>query len=90
MTNLICHFNLDNDLDKEQLAFVLDEADVFCKKLDFVNIDYNSFKVFIASPNYYLTYENRLHVHTPISDEQEEFWDDDDEDFIDEDSDWED
>ena len=90
MSNFICHINLDYDPENEELAVILNNADNFCNALELADIDFDSIKICIDSPKHYRICEREapLKITVPI---QEEDWDEDDEEeFFDSETYWED
>lgn len=86
MSNFICHINLDYEPDKRELAFILNNADDFCNKLELIDINFDSVKICIDSPKQYRICEREVpfEMAVPFQEDEEE-----EENFFEADTCWE-
>lgn len=83
MSNVICHINLAYEPESEELAVILNNADDFCKKLSWTDIDFDSIKVCINSPESYRFFERGVPFEKAVHIQEDDWYEDEEEDFFD-------
>ena len=86
MSEFTCSINLDHEPDKRELAFILNNADDFCNKLELIDINFDSVKICIDSPKQYRICEREVpfEMAVPFQEDEEE-----EENFFEADTCWE-
>lgn len=77
MADFNCHINLDYEPDKRELAFILNNADDFCNKLELIDINFDSVKICIDSPKQYRICKREVPFEMAVP-----FQEDDEENFF--------